>query len=67
MDVEGFEEFVLLGGKKTLTISGFPPLLVEIWPQCRERTFQVLDDIGYDHFDPICDNDYVITRTSSSV
>jgi len=56
IDVEGFEQKVLLGGRKFLGRHNFPPILFEAWPyewftQEREALLGfVSDELGYELF-----------------
>jgi FkbM family methyltransferase len=52
IDVEGFESKVLMGGKRTISEGGFPPILYEKWDsdwyQDRaNETDQILNEMGY--------------------
>lgn len=50
IDVEGFEKQVIVGARKTLERSNFPPIVFESWngPQ-KDEVYKALQDIGYNY------------------
>ncbi len=47
IDVEGFERYLLEGARETIR-RHHPPMLIEIWPENRDKVLPLLADLGYE-------------------